>query len=84
MHERAGHSPHMYVLHTCFFSFPPIAREHLIIEEVTTVQGVHWINTFNTYVCTCTVDPHLSEHLGTEGWSDMRNVQITETGLNAL
>ena len=31
-----------------------------------------------------TVDPHLSEHLGTEGWSDMRNVQITETGLNAL
>ena len=31
-----------------------------------------------------TVDPHLFEHLGTEGWSDMRNVQITETGLNVL
>ena len=31
-----------------------------------------------------TVDPHLSEHLGTKGWSNMRNVQITETGLNAL
>ena len=29
-----------------------------------------------------TVDPHLSEHLGTKGWSDMRNVQITETGWN--
>ena len=32
----------------------------------------------------CTVDPHLSEHLGTKGWLDMRNVQITETGLNTL
>ena len=31
-----------------------------------------------------TVDPHLSEHLGTKGWLDMRNVQITETGLNTL
>ena len=36
----------------------------------------------HTYICT--VDPHLSEHLGTEGWLDMRNVQITETGVNAL
>ena len=32
----------------------------------------------------CTVDPHLSEHLGTKGWLDMRIVQITETGVNAL
>ena len=32
----------------------------------------------------CTVSPHLSEHLGTKGWLDMRNVQITETGVNTL
>ena len=31
-----------------------------------------------------TVDPHLSEHLGTKGWLDMPNLQITETGVNAL
>ena len=40
--------------------------------------------TISVIVMVHTVDPHLSEHLGTEGWSDMRNVQITETGLNAL
>ena len=35
---------------TCFFSFPPIARERLV-EEVTIVQDVHRILTyFNTYV----------------------------------
>ena len=33
---------------------------------------------------TITVDSHLSEHLGTKGWSDMWNVQITETGVIAL
>ena len=32
----------------------------------------------------CTVDPHLSEHLGTKGWLDMQNIQITETGVNVL
>ena len=45
MHESAGHSPHMYVLYTCFFSFPPIARECLI-EEIATVQSVHRILTY--------------------------------------
>ena len=45
VHESAGHSPHMYVLYTCLFSFPPITRERLI-EEIATVQGVHRILTY--------------------------------------
>ena len=51
---------------------------HTVFEQHT-----HAYFIYCTYIL-YTVDPHLSEHLGTKGWSDMRNIQITETGLNVL
>ena len=56
----------------------------LILFICTPSKHAYILYVYSTYVRLNTVDPHLSEHLGTEGWSDMRNVQITETGLNAL
>ena len=54
------------------------------MQNVYVRTDVHTYYFYINLILYYTVDPHLSEHLGTKGWLDMRNVQITETGLNTL
>ena len=70
------------------FTYINFKNDHIRRYHLLYYFGLKFHN--NVYICkhtiahSTTVDPHLSEHFGTEGWSDMRNVQITEMGLNAL